>query len=171
MARRAGDRGRVHAFEPAPDTRARLQENLKANPSGSIVDVHQVALSKASGRMTLHSPAEAADVGRRSLVAGEGAGTEVEVVRFDDLPLGIDRLDVVKIDVEGAELDVLEGMSGSIERFRPRAFLLETEEAILGREGIERVKSLLGSLGYERDPRSRGSNTLYVRSGPGRSAR
>jgi FkbM family methyltransferase len=169
LARAAGPTGRVIAFEPAPDTRARLMENLDANQNGARVAVRSVALSDTSGRMTLHSPEDAADVGRRSLVSG-GEGVEVEVVRFDDLDLGLDRLDIVKVDVEGAEALVLEGMRGSIERFRPRAFLLETEEMLLGRAGIERVDEIMRSHGYEKDPRIGGSNSLYVTAGRDRTS-
>lgn len=111
-ARLVGPTGHVVALEPTPRTARVLRENIQLNGLLELgtVDVHECAAGAAAGtaRLALHD----ADSGHNSLYADEGTtGTvEVDVVRLDDLvPVGT-RVDVVKIDVEGAELEVLEGM-------------------------------------------------------------
>jgi len=63
---------------------------------------------------------------------------------------GLDRLDVVKIDVEGAELDVLRGMRASLARLRPRVVVLEVKASVLARAGVDpaALRAFLRAAGY-----------------------
>jgi FkbM family methyltransferase len=108
-----GPSGRVHAFEPDDGPRAHLAKTLKLNGL-HWVDVHACAVGAENGRRRFHvSPI----IGHSSLyplpVDEIDASRDIEVVvaRLDDVIAPGHRLDVVKIDVEGAELDVLDGMS------------------------------------------------------------
>lgn len=133
MAWATGPTGRVLAFEPEAVPRANL-EKMKHLNGLSWVEVRDQAVGAAAGRLTFH----VSDIiGHSSLYAlpeSEGARTiEVEVVRLDAVAPG-GRLDVVKIDVEGAELDVLAGMSGLIARNKDLAVVAE-----FGPEHLTRV--------------------------------
>ena len=63
----------------------------------------------------------------------------------------VERLDLVKLDVEGAELAALRGMAGSRRRLRPRALVVEVKPRVLEQAGVagDRVRELLSRLGYE----------------------
>ncbi|GAA1114218.1 hypothetical protein GCM10009630_09470 [Kribbella jejuensis] len=87
-----------------------------------------------------------ADAGVR-LLYGDGAVVlEVPVVRLDDWVREheLDRLDVVKLDIEGAELAALSGGSHTFKRLQPRAVLVEDKRP----EARPRLHALLDELGY-----------------------
>jgi hypothetical protein len=100
----------------------------------SWVEVRDQAVGEKAGRLTFH----VSDIiGHSSLYAlpeaEEARTVEVEVVRLDDVAPA-KRMDVVKIDVEGAELDVLAGMSGVIAKNPDLAIVAE-----FGPEHLKRV--------------------------------
>lgn len=129
------DRGfQVHAFEPDPDARAILSERLGQRP-GLVVHPH--AVGARSGRARLH---RMADAGRTrpdrtlssSLVRRDEHGEdtiEVEVIDLLDFIAGLGRgVDIVKLDIEGAEVDILDAI---LERRMDREIgqlLVETHE-------------------------------------------
>ena len=133
LAWAAGPTGKVIAFEPEATPRANL-EKMKYLNGLSWVEVRDQAVGAQAGRLTFH----VSDIiGHSSLYAlpdtEEASTVEVEVVRLDDAAPAR-RMDVVKIDVEGAELDVLAGMSGLIARNKDLAIVAE-----FGPEHLKRV--------------------------------
>lgn len=106
------------AVEPHPATAARLLENASLN--GVDVTLQEFALSDERGKVELLLPAKNTKrlgMGNFSLVLDHngGSGAVVDAVPGDDLIAEHDlpAPTVAKIDVEGAELDVIEGMSES----------------------------------------------------------
>ena len=121
MAQRVGPAGRVFAFEPGPSPRARLMANLALNPRlAEIVSVHDVALSdreqELKWREEEHNPGNASCLNE--------AGEMVHAEAIDRLVsrLGIRRLDFVKIDVEGMEVEVIRGGADTWRRLRPAIY-------------------------------------------------
>jgi FkbM family methyltransferase len=134
LAWAAGPSGKVFAFEPEAIPRSNL-EKMKHLNGLSWVEVRDQAVGAQAGQLTFH----VSDIiGHSSLYAlpeAEEARTfQVEVVRLDDVAPA-KRLDVVKIDVEGAELDVLAGMSGLIARNKDLAIVAEFGPEHLARVG------------------------------------
>jgi FkbM family methyltransferase len=108
-ARCVGQSGRVHAFEPLRANRVRLLETIEQNGLDRV-EVHPSAVAGRAGTKELYGhPASA----MWSLVGRSGVHERVEVqcVTLDDLfadgALGVPAL--VKLDVEGAELEILRG--------------------------------------------------------------
>jgi len=109
----------VHAFEPHPGAFAQLEQTLR--PLG--VACHQMALGAEPGRATLHfdpGTTSLSSLHQRDLAAFGmtlDATVDVEVARLDDLcdDLGLDIVDMLKIDVEGHERDVLAGARRRLE--------------------------------------------------------
>lgn len=134
-ARATGPSGRVYAFEPEARPRIHLLKMLHQNGL-SWVQPHAIALGRAPGVATFH---QSAILGHSSLYAlpdAEAATTvEVPVDTLDGV-LGGASLDLVKIDVEGAELDVLAGMSQTLERNPDLAVVVEYGPSHLQRVGI-----------------------------------
>jgi FkbM family methyltransferase len=109
-ARRVGDTGEVHAFEPDPRAHAVLVENVRLNRLSRVV-TRPWAVSEAEGEaeLRLHAePALSALATPLSPVGPAGESRRVPRVTLDGY-IGERRLDVVKIDVEGAEMLVVRG--------------------------------------------------------------
>lgn len=106
LAGLVGPSGTVHAFEPAPANFHRLQGHLARIPH---VRLKQAAVGSRSGTTTLYL-SEALNVDHQTYDSGAGRrGVEVPIVRLDDHFSPGDRVDLIKIDVQGHEMHVLEG--------------------------------------------------------------
>ncbi|WP_158295512.1 FkbM family methyltransferase [Crenalkalicoccus roseus] len=123
-------RGRVIAVEPAPRTAEALRRTIALNGLEERVAVEAVAVSAAPGEAAFNADA-GHSAGSKLVTAGtmDRAALRpitVPVTTLDALAAahGLERLDLVKVDVEGFEGDVLDGARETIARFRP-AFLLE----------------------------------------------
>jgi FkbM family methyltransferase len=109
-ARRVGPAGRVFAFEPAPENFRALARNIAQNGFSNI-QPEPLAVARRGGRasFTLSS----ADSASHTLAGSLLAGTRIEVGTvsldeyFRDVP---GRVDLIKLDAEGAELEILGGM-------------------------------------------------------------
>ena len=126
MARAVGTRGRVLAFEPNPPVRAMMVRNLELNRIAHVT-VFDCALGSEPGTLPLRVPkrtsAEFSNIGLASFVALDTPHdlVHVEVRTLDEMlsSLDIDRVDAIKIDVNGYEVTTLSGMRGCLERYRP----------------------------------------------------
>ncbi len=109
-----GKDGTVIAFEPEPENFAILKRNVLANGCDNVI-LEQKALSNAAGTLTLYL--DELNKGMHSIVSDQrGGAIKVEGLRLDDyLENRFKKVDFVKIDVEGAEPMVLEGMRRAIE--------------------------------------------------------
>lgn len=149
----------VHAFEPSDQACSRLVERALARSEDNIT-VHRVALSDSPGTMTLHRfsddtfnslfPRAEDQLSHYSLRAAESE--EVSVVRLDDL-VAAEQLpppDVVKIDIEGAELFALRGAQETLRSAMP-VILVEYSVDNTANAGYDRreIAALLRGWGYD----------------------
>lgn len=108
---------RIHCFEPARETRSRLIQNIAARGLTNSVTVYPVAVSGHSGVLKLLGGGNS---GHRSVVASafasEMVAEDVECLTLEAAltRCGVDRVDLLKIDVEGSETDILEAASPTI---------------------------------------------------------
>ena len=154
-ARKVGGTGRVWAFEPSGREFGRLQRNLALNGIENVRPF-PVALADRNGEETL-TIAGYEHEGQNTLgeFVHEGVETrgreQVVVRKLDDLVKeeGLSRIDVLKLDVEGAEKRVLDGARNVLARFRPLV-LFEAQDAALGKQGSSRAEvfDFFTSVGY-----------------------
>lgn len=132
--------GQVYAFEPYAKKMKVLEANVERNGLENV-ELRNEALFSENGEAYLHN--HTSRVQRSPKYA-----QCIRLARFDDL--GIGRVDAVKVDVEGAEVDVLEGMRGTLGIWRPLV-LVEVHKRMLGDFGHRcgDVERLLKELGYE----------------------
>ena len=154
MARAVGPEGRVLALEPHPAICARLRRNVALNRLEQV-EVVEAALWEADGRKTLHGFARGAfQQGISSLVVGNGAGEALEVrtvtARTLEKEHGLARLDLVKVDAEGAEPAILRQLDPLVERDRPYLIFEHRRESWAKQgEDVETVLGRLRDLGYD----------------------
>jgi FkbM family methyltransferase len=136
----------VEAFEPQPPCVEVLRAYAAAD---SAVHVHQVALGHHTADAVLHVPVVAgrAARGSASLMHGAADGDETIPVKVRSLD-SFEFADVraIKIDVEGAELGVIEGAVATIARCRPM-LMVEIEQRH-HQQPIDRVFSAIAALHY-----------------------
>lgn len=151
--------GRLVAFEPEPTNRNRLEANLRANAPDDRWTVSPVALSDRDGDATLASEIVVAGGGHHYLsdaeaVDGEGDDERrVETRRGESLVAeGTPAPDVMKIDVQGAELRVLRGMGDVLENVDTIYAELHAEKS--GRYGstAEETEAFLEAAGFSVEP-------------------
>ena len=162
--------GRVLAFEPNPLARAQLAENVRRNGCTNVAVVPK-AVAAFPGRALLHVPAtpdpsfSSLDAGR--FAEGEPIDVEVTTVDAEVAALGL-RPTVVKVDVEGGELDVVAGMERTLRELRP-VLLVEVSEAS-ARELARRLERYSGfRVGRRLEPLESGRglfNALFVPQPP-----
>ena len=145
LALAVGAEGRVLAVEPALETVARLRENLRRNNLENVTVV-EAALGAERGAATL---VLAEDSAYNSTVSMQAIGAEVRVERLDDVweEAGRPDVSVLKIDVEGAEVDVLTGAAELLRSSRP-AVLVEASEP----HRADVVSRLFAERGYRLTP-------------------
>jgi len=157
-ASRVGERGIVVAFEPESRSRARLEQNVGLNKLENV-RVMPYALGRERAEMSLHL-ADHFTSGAHSLVMGGSGGgdssSRVEVVRGDDLrrEKGLPVPNSIKVDVEGFEEDVIDGLRETLSHADCRTFVCEVHFAVLESRGQgdahARIESTLRSLGFNR---------------------
>lgn len=143
----------VYAFEPGGFAFDYLRANVERNGMTSRIMAIKKAVADVTGTMPFTNdpfahPSNHLESGR----SDSGWTDSVETITLDDFVVqeGLHRLDLVKCDVEGAELLVLRGARDAINRFRPK-FVLEVDAGWLKRfrASPEDVIDFLASRGYE----------------------
>ncbi len=122
LSKLAGPNGIVHAFEPQTHAHQLLCTNLIVN--GCVnTRTAQCALGAARHETEFPdlSPGQSDNFGAASLLAPSSVMRKVQVDTVDSL--GLERLDFLKVDIEGYEPQLLEGARSTIERLRPIAFI------------------------------------------------
>jgi FkbM family methyltransferase len=148
-ASRVGPGGRVVAFEPNPDNRHLLGQSLTAN-TFSNVTIHPFAVADREAVMWLHR-------GKFNSLCWftpeptDRESVEVRVVVLDDVLSDLSRIDVIKIDTDGAEPLILRGARELLRRHRPVIFLeyAPANYPAVSRAGVEEPLDELRGLGYD----------------------
>lgn len=147
LAKRVGPRGRVISFEPIPENFRILAENVRLNQFEHVIPVSKAVLARA-GRFTLKITREEPVPSSVPLDQDTGSlPVEVEAVPLDDFLRGIGPVHLIKMDVEGAEEQVIRSGLQTILQFHP-TLLVELHHAT-GKAKEHPVPRLLESLDYQ----------------------
>jgi FkbM family methyltransferase len=151
-ARLVGHLGHVYAFEPSPENLTALQHNLQLNALSNVTVIPK-AVSQRSGTEKLwlaQCPGghTLATIGQPPDLKGS---IMVETVTIDELIAAglVTPPQLVKIDVEGAELQVLQGMTHTIQTWKP-ILLYEVDDAVQAsfQRKYSDLQALIASFGY-----------------------
>jgi len=154
MARAVGATGRVYSFEPHRDILKKLIENLSLNNMFWVEPVN-IGLAKESGTAILHSfDGSDSNQGTSSILnqfGFQGQKFEIKILSLDDFSRekNLARLDFLKIDVEGSEMDVLLGGIETLKRFRPSIVFEYNLYRDMDKQGYKMIISFFEALGYK----------------------
>lgn len=132
---------KVFSFEPQKNIFKILSENIRVNKLDSIV----TAYNKGIGEKHFHADVNVINsdnYGMSKLVSDDSG--DVDVDSLDNILMNqVDKVDMIKIDVEGMEIEVLKGSLGIIEKYKPLIYIeCETEEE------LKEVNNILNPFGY-----------------------
>jgi len=140
IARQVGAGGRVVAYEPQAPIADLLARNLAANGLANV-EVRRAALGGQRGILHVPKLDYRARGNFGGVALGDGDGEDVPVDTIDGL--GLARVDLIKIDVEGMEAEVLDGAAETIRRCRPILYV-ENDRV----EKSKRLIATIFALGY-----------------------
>lgn len=137
--------GRLHAFEPAPDNFACLQRNLSKFENVTLV---QAGLYSATQSMTLNISGSSVEHSLLRPDDGEPIGVQqIDVIALSDYcqQRGIDRIDFLKLEAEGVEPEIFDGLGF----LRPRKLAIDVSPEREGLSPASHFETILPRLGYE----------------------
>lgn len=163
-SRRVGPTGTVLSIEPNPFALKQLERNVERNHLQNVLVAH-TACGEAQSvvRLHLHSESNSSMASLYSKDSSGSVAVEVPCTTLDQLcqERGVRRVNLVKIDVEGAELFVLRGMKRVMREMRP-SIVLELHPKLLEDVGtpFDTVVALLKEFQYVLEPLGGHANFL-----------
>jgi len=147
--------GKVISFEPVNELNNLLTENIELNNFKNI-EINNFGLSDNEGLLPIYNSSSSTNnnEGLSSLYKSDSRSNfvqNVQLKKFDDIYFEkLDRLDFIKIDIEGAELYALKGMVKSIKKFKP-IILIEVCEEMFVSAGysLNDMITFLSDLNYK----------------------
>ncbi len=147
LAAKAGAGARIIAIEPQPEVFGQLSYNIRLNPFGNLKAI-EAAVADRNGELTLFlDPRNKGEASVKIVSADEARQVKVPARTLLDIALGegLDRIDAIKLAVEGAEDIILKCFfKEAPEHLWPRAIVVERGEE---RWGID-LLALLAQHGY-----------------------
>lgn len=149
---------RIICIEPNPAAIDLLLINCQLNDLTTIIDTRYlgIGLASSSGKASLHNP-QTNNMGAVQLVAGDG---KIPLAVGDDL-LHTESPSFIKLDVEGMELSVLQGLERLIDRCSPRIFVEVDNQNLPAFEEWRQRHHYFVSASYKRYPQN--ENFLLIR--------
>lgn len=129
----------THSFEPNPSNFALLLSNIETNGLLDRCVPYHVAVGAIGSRGVIDQTSSTNS--GMSRVAADPLGS-VQIVSLDSTLGTLSRLDVLKVDVEGGEVEVLRGAAETLRRLRPVTYME------ISAEHFEQANELFNSVGY-----------------------
>jgi FkbM family methyltransferase len=127
-----------------------LKRNIEMNGMRNV-SLIETAVGDSTGFATL-ALSDGGNLGMFTLGSAKGTARYcVQLSRLDDLleEIGIDTVDLIKMDIEGSEYRALRGASRTLQRYKPTILIELNEEALQGCESSSiNVKGFLQDAGY-----------------------
>ncbi|WP_161805594.1 FkbM family methyltransferase [Frateuria defendens] len=157
-AKLAGSTGRVIAFEPVSDIAASLEQSVARNRLKQVT-VARLGLSDTNGTAPLYAScgqgrADDENYGLGTLYGGSETDNPLQTIQLTTLDAylhehAISRLDIVKIDIEGAELPCLKGAGHTLSRYKPLLIIeIQEQTSVIAGYRQSDILDYLETFGY-----------------------
>jgi FkbM family methyltransferase len=147
---KAGEKGKVYAIEPALENLEALKRNIELNKLKNVEIIKKGLWSEPTIlEFQMHELP-----GQHSIVMGDvqakSKKVKIDVTTFDELvkDMNISRLDFVKMDIEGAEIEAIKGMKNTLTSLKPK-LVIEALHIVNGSPTYEALIPILKSYGSE----------------------
>ncbi len=145
----------IHSFEPVKAIFNILKKNIEINQLDASVTCYNIGLGFSQSKARI-SNVKRNNIGATSLV--ESSEGDIEINSIDNIVKDIGKVDFIKIDVEGFEIDVLNGAAETLKNWKPKIFI-ETFA-----ENKKAVFSILSEYKYKMIKEYPFDNYLFIRS-------
>lgn len=159
MAKNVAESGKVYAFEPATYAFKKLSVNSKLNPNLNVILYRMGLSSKREKDLTCNTfsswridgKTHPDDIHHPVMEKARGRKDTINLIPLDDWMKenNIINIDLIKLDIDGNEIEFFEGSKLTIEKHKP-TILFEWAEGILQERGYSgmQIFNLLSNLGY-----------------------
>lgn len=151
FAKQTGNRGQVYGFEPDFINFSVCMENIKLNSFANL-QVENIGLGSKEGSFFLVVDNESNRGMNRIGNNSKGKNShEVKIIRLDDWvnQKGIEIINLIKIDVEGFEMEVLRGGEQSLRKYHPLLFIeLDDTNLVQQNSSAKELVEFLNQLNY-----------------------
>jgi FkbM family methyltransferase len=150
----------IYAFEPRDDLFNVLKKNVELNELTSKVEIYNFALGSKTCRASIDYDGNLSNnLGGTSIKEDENGKFKIE--KLDDVEINEKKIDFIKIDVEGFEVEVLKGASLTIQKYKPTIWIESFGDK------YTQVKKILLSNSYILkedflDSKNRNNNYIFV---------
>ena len=151
-AKMLGDSGKVYAIEPVPETIDLLKENIRLNDYKNI-EVHQLAIGDRTGNASMYvgnwlNRSQIKEVGS---IDSKRISHEIStrISTLDDFLQDKPYPDIIRMDVEGYEYNIINGMKRTLKKKSPLRLFLEFHFRFLKKEKCMELLRCLKSAGFE----------------------
>lgn len=156
IANKTTETGKVFSFEPFPATYSKFVKNLSLNPSlEKIVSVKNCALGNAVASLSMYRGCDTNSGSNRITNAVENKSEELVEVPVSTADIFVNekqipRIDFIKIDVEGFEMNVLKGAEETLRKHMPGLFVELNDKSLKdqGSSALELI-TFLKNIGYK----------------------
>ncbi|MDD5697534.1 MAG: FkbM family methyltransferase [Victivallaceae bacterium] len=148
-----GSSGKIYAVEPSPDNFRQLRANVELNRPATPIEFHNLAIANKKAKMRFQLSGTSNNHRLAPLDGTEDVGTvdniEVDTISLDEL-LGDNEVDYIRMDPEGGEWFIFQGMSNILRRPGPLKMFLELHPKLIKEFGgdIEQLLKLLADCGF-----------------------
>lgn len=153
LAQKVQSGGRVFAFEPAQFNYTQLQKNLSLNAFKNI-SAYPLGIGAFEGEFTLYT-IDRHNKGKNKISENKSLDAKNETIRLTTIDQfmksnQIEKVDLIKLDIEGFEMKALKGGQETLKNYRPKLFI-EVDNQLLVEQGssAKELFNYLISLNYE----------------------
>lgn len=152
FSKRVGEAGKIYAFEPSAKSFSRLMAHIRDNQLKNIEGFRLALGAKQGTAVVVDNEEDTSRTFLRSDLSDMGETSTVTVETLDLFAqfMGLEKIDFLKVDVEGFESEILAGALQLLTRHAIKVIQIELDERSLGRAGSEKsaVVSLLIKKNY-----------------------
>lgn len=147
---------KIYAFEPVDTTYKILETNIKINNLENIIKPFNIGLSDEKGYGVINIYSNDNIGGTHIKKSDNLNGEKLNIDKLDNIEIKEEKIDFMKIDVEGHELFTLKGAEQTINKYKPLIFIE------IFAENSDTITKLLSSYGYTLKQTFRDNNYLFA---------